>query len=97
MVFLSAATAPYTPRLMTDALHAVLAQIQARCGAGPVDALALSLSAEFLARAAAENPAGFGRLALVSPTGFSGRRAWHGPAGSNPAHRLAVPAAARAR
>ncbi len=73
---------PYTPRLMTDALHAVLAQIQARCGAGPVDALALSLSAEFLARAAVENPTGFGRLALVSPTGFSGRRALRGPAGS---------------
>ena len=73
---------PYTPRLMTDALHAVVAQIQARCGAGPVDALALSLSCEFLARAAAEAPANFGRLALVSPTGFRGLREWRGAPGS---------------
>ncbi len=73
---------PYTPRLMTDALHAVVAQIQSRCGSGPIDALALSLSCEFLARAAAEAPASFGRLALVSPTGFRGLREWRGAPGS---------------
>jgi len=63
----------YTPRLMTDALHATAAQIRERCGTGPVDALAVSLGCEFLARAAAEQPAHWRRLALVSPTGFNGR------------------------
>lgn len=72
----------YTPRLMTDALHTLLAQIQARCGQAPVDALALSLSCEFLARAAVERPADYRSLALVSPTGFSGTRAWRGAPGS---------------
>jgi pimeloyl-ACP methyl ester carboxylesterase len=73
---------PYTPRLMTDALHLVAAQIRQRCGAVPIDALAVSLGCEFLARAAAEQPALWGRLALVSPTGFMGRRSWRGPPGS---------------
>ena len=72
----------YTPRLMTDALHAVGAQIRQRCGPGAIDALAVSLGCEFLARAAAEQPAAWGRLALVSPTGFMGRKAWRGPPGS---------------
>jgi len=72
----------YTPRLMTDALHALVAQIRQRCGKGPVDALALSLASEFLARAAVERPADYRSLALVSPTGFRGTRAWRGPAGS---------------
>jgi len=72
----------YTPRLMTDALHAMVAQVGRRCGAGQVDALALSLACEFLARAAAEAPAAFARLALVSPTGFSGGTPRRGPPGS---------------
>jgi pimeloyl-ACP methyl ester carboxylesterase len=72
----------YTPRLMTDALHAVAGQIRARCGAGPLDAMALSLGCEFLARAAVEQPSHWGRLALVSPTGFMGLKPRRGPAGS---------------
>ncbi len=72
----------YTPRLMTDALHAVVAEMQRRHGPGPVDALAVSLGCEFLARAAAESPSSFRRLALVSPTGFRGRRERRGAAGS---------------
>lgn len=72
----------YTPRLMTDAVHATLAQIRARCGEGPVDALALSLSCEFLARAATEAPAALRSLALVSPTGFNGLTPRRGPPGS---------------
>jgi pimeloyl-ACP methyl ester carboxylesterase len=72
----------YTPRLMTDALHAVAAQIRARCGPQPLDAMALSLGCEFLARAAVEQPAHWGRLALVSPTGFMGLRPRRGPPGS---------------
>ena len=72
----------YTPRLMTDALHAVAAQIRTRCGPAPLDAMALSLACEFLARAAVEQPAHWGRLALVSPTGFMGLKPRRGPAGS---------------
>ena len=72
----------YTPRLMTDALHAVAAQIRKRCGPVPLDALAVSLGCEFLARAAAEQPAHWGRIALVSPTGFLGKTPRRGPPGS---------------
>ena len=72
----------YTPRLMTDAILAATEQLQARCGPGPLDALAVSLSSEFLARAAAEAPHRFRRIALVSPTGFSGSRSWRGAPGS---------------
>lgn len=73
---------PYTPRLMTDAVHAAVQQIQSRFGPGPVDAVGVSLGCEFVARAAAEQPAQFRKLALVSPTGFSGKRAWRGAPGS---------------
>ena len=72
----------YTPRLMTDALHATIELIRARCGPQPIDALAVSLACEFLARAAAEAPAHSRSLALVSPTGFNGTRVWRGAAGS---------------
>ena len=72
----------YTPRLMTDALHATLVQIRARCGGAPVDALACSLSCEFLARAAVEAPAAFRSVALVSPTGFRGGRELRAAPGS---------------
>lgn len=72
----------YTPRLMTDALHALVALVRSRCGEVPVDALALSLGCEFLARAAVEAPQHFRSLALVSPTGFRGTRAWRAPPGS---------------
>lgn len=68
----------HSPRGMTDAVHQVLAA----AGGGPVDALALSLGCEFLARAAAERPAGFLRLALVSPTGLQGRQRPAGAPGS---------------
>lgn len=72
----------YTPRLMTDAVLATAAHIQAVCGPGPVDALAVSTGCEFLARAALEAPARFGRLALVSPTGLRGTKPRRGPPGS---------------
>jgi pimeloyl-ACP methyl ester carboxylesterase len=67
---------------MTDAVHATLEQIRQRCGPAPVDALAVSLGCEFLARAAVEAPARVRRLALVSPTGFNGTRRRRGPPGS---------------
>lgn len=71
---------PYTPRLMTDAVHDAIEQLCQRQGCKAVDVMALSLSCEFAARAAVEMPARVRRLALVSPTGFRGTRPRHGPA-----------------
>jgi pimeloyl-ACP methyl ester carboxylesterase len=73
----------YTPRLITDAVHAMLDEIRARHGDAPVDVLALSLSCEFAARAAGETPERFRTLALVSPTGFSARGPREGPSGAD--------------
>lgn len=64
---------PYTPRLMTNAILEVGRKIVELTGK-PIDALAVSLSCEFLARAASEVPTLFRSVALVSPTGFSGNR-----------------------
>ena len=72
----------YTPRLMTDALHRVLDAVEREHGPGPIDALALSLGCEFLARVAVERPQALRSVALVSPTGFSGSRRRRGPPGS---------------
>jgi pimeloyl-ACP methyl ester carboxylesterase len=71
----------YTPRLMTDALHAALAIIQSENGSKVADVLAVSLSTEFAARAKYEAPNSIRRLALVSPTGFRGKKLRYGPAG----------------
>ncbi len=60
----------YDVDLYVDAVHDILGAIEADIGAIPVDALALSLSSEFLARAATQSPASFRTLALVTPTGF---------------------------
>ena len=73
----------YSPRLMTDAVLAMTEEIGRRHGRTPIDALALSLSCEFLARAANEAPERFRSLALVSPTGFDRRAPWTGPPGSH--------------
>jgi pimeloyl-ACP methyl ester carboxylesterase len=72
----------YTPRLMTDAILEMVEEIRRRHGPVATDALALSLSSEFLARAASEAPDRFRSIALVSPTGFDKRAPWNGPAGS---------------
>lgn len=72
----------YNPRLMTDAVHFVSEQIRMRCGKAPIAAVALSLGCEFLARAAVEQPAYWGRLAFVSPTGLDGNQPRRGPPGS---------------
>jgi pimeloyl-ACP methyl ester carboxylesterase len=71
----------YDPRLMTDAILTVARQASAIAG-GPIDALAVSLSCEFLARAASEEPTLFRSIALVSPTAFTGNRVLRDPAGS---------------
>ena len=75
----------YTPRLMCDAVLAMREPMRRRCGEQPVDALALSLASEFLARVAVEQPQAWRSLALVSPTGFNGRRARRDPPGSTAA------------
>ena len=73
----------YTPRVMTDAVLALVEAVAQQTGAARVDAVALSLSCEFLARAAFEAPEHFHSLAFVSPTGFSGDQRRDGPLGSN--------------
>lgn len=73
----------YTLRMMTDAVLAATDEIRRREGVDAIDALALSLSSEFLARAASERPDAYRSLALVSPTGFDGRGPYRGPAGSS--------------
>lgn len=73
----------YSARLMTDAVLAVVAEIQRRHRAGPIDILGVSLGCEFVARAAQELPAAFGSVALVSPTGFNRTQPFYGAPGSH--------------
>jgi pimeloyl-ACP methyl ester carboxylesterase len=73
----------YTPQLMTEAVEFMVREIQQRHGTGAIDALALSLSCEFLARAATRMPDVFRTLALVSPTGFNGAKPRLGAPGSD--------------
>lgn len=72
----------YTPRLMTDALHAVVELMCREQGVVAVDVLGVSLAGEFVARAQREAPQKLRRIALVSPTGFSRARRRYGPPGS---------------
>ena len=72
----------YFARLMIDAIHAMVAEIRRVHGEHPIDALALSLSSEFLARAASERPGDFRSIALVSPTGFNSGAPYRQPPGT---------------
>jgi pimeloyl-ACP methyl ester carboxylesterase len=65
----------YTPRLMTDAIHSAVREIQSHHDDGAIDLVALSLGCEFAARAATETPNAFHSVALISPTGFDRRAA----------------------
>ncbi|AFL73336.1 alpha/beta fold hydrolase [Thiocystis violascens] len=58
---------PYTPDLYANALADFLRQVVQQ----PADVLALSLSAEFAARAALATPGQVASLVVISPTGFS--------------------------
>lgn len=71
---------PYNQALMISAIHAVVAKIRALHPGRPIDALSVSLSGEFLAKAAVERPDTLRSLALVSPTGFAKITKTHGPA-----------------
>lgn len=57
----------YSPRLYSGAIRDFLASVPDR----PADVVALSLSSEFAAQAAAERPDLYHSLALISPTGLS--------------------------
>jgi pimeloyl-ACP methyl ester carboxylesterase len=78
----------YDVALYVAAIHAILDVIAmdrapGAVGPEPVDALAVSLSAEFLARATLERPDRLRSLALVTPTGFGrGSGELRGPPGS---------------
>ncbi len=72
----------YTPRLMTDALLAMVEEIRRRHGMFAMDVIALSLSCEFAARAAVEHPILFRSLGFVSPTGFESKLEREGSSGS---------------
>lgn len=61
----------YSWRLFTDSIHDFLAEIVRE----PADVVALSLSGEFAARAAHEQPDRFHSLTMISPTGFRARKA----------------------
>ncbi len=73
---------PYTPDLMVGAIQSLAALVRQECAGAAVDALALSLSSEFLARAASEWPDDYRSLALVSPTGFDKRAPYLEPPGT---------------
>ena len=72
----------YTPRLMTDAVLAAVDDIRHRHGHFPIDVMALSLTCEFLGRAASEHPLNFRSLGFVSPTGFETTLERQGEAGA---------------
>jgi pimeloyl-ACP methyl ester carboxylesterase len=73
----------YNVGLYVAAIHDMLDVIAEDCGAAPIDALALSLSSEFLARAALARPERFSSLTFVTPTGFGrGSQSLSGAPGS---------------
>lgn len=71
----------YSPRLYTDAIHDLLDAIERAAGDTPMDAVALSLGAEFVARAATERPERFRSLTLITPTGFGAELGRYGEPG----------------
>lgn len=75
----SRADRAYTPRLMTDAVLAMVEVMRQANGGAAVDVLGLSLSAEYVARAQRDAPHSMRRVALVSPTGFSRAKRRYGP------------------
>ena len=71
----------YTPRLMIAAINALADEARREHAGMAPDVIALSLSSEFVARAALEAPGRYHSLALVSPTGFDRRTPRDAPAG----------------
>ncbi len=69
----------YNQALMVNAILAMLERIGSQHPGQAVDVLAVSLSCEFLAKAALQAPEAIRSLALVSPTGFARISRTHGP------------------
>ncbi len=64
----------YTPALMAESILRATDLLRQMGFDRPVDALALSVSCEFLARAAIDRPDAFRTLAFISPTGLESNR-----------------------
>jgi pimeloyl-ACP methyl ester carboxylesterase len=62
--------ADYSLGFYVQAVSRAAAEVRSRTGSAAIDALALSLSCEFLGRAAVERPELFRSLVFVTPTGF---------------------------
>lgn len=73
----------YTIKIMTDAIKLATQWIQARHPGEAIWAIGTSLSCEFIARCATEEPTIYSHIALISPTGFRGLRELRGAAGSS--------------
>ena len=86
--------APYSIAFYVSALLRAADEVRSRSGSPAIDALGLSLSCEFLARAALERPDLFRSLVFVTPTGFETgsekRRAEPGQALGSPALERAL-------
>ena len=72
----------YDRAMFVDAIESVLDASYESTGERAVDVLALSLSAEFVARLALRRPECFRSLTLVNPTGFNARAARNAAAAS---------------
>jgi pimeloyl-ACP methyl ester carboxylesterase len=70
---------PYLQELMVDSILAMVEAIRSETGTDAVDTLAVSLSCEFLAKAALKRAETIHSLALVSPTGFARNTPRKGP------------------
>lgn len=69
----------YDQGLMVTAIEALVAEIRSKEQCREIDALAVSLASEFLAKVALRRPDEIRSLALVSPTGFARDTATGGP------------------
>jgi pimeloyl-ACP methyl ester carboxylesterase len=78
---------PYSPALYAATISEFMRQVVQR----PADVVAFSLSSEFAARAAADVPALFRTLALISPSGFGKRQPPQGATGDRILRFLRLP------
>ena len=78
----------YTTRIMADAIGEAVRHIRAAHGGAKVDLMALSISCEYAARVALEQPDDIRSLGLVSPTGFDKSLSGYGRAQSTKGNRL---------
>jgi len=73
----------YDQDLMVDAIQSVVSEIRTENGFAAIDALAVSLACEFLAKVALARPDSIRSIALVSPTGFARNTPTSGPPEAN--------------